>query len=60
MRSGSRGLDIGGNTGRIITLVDYARQTVLITHVMDHKAYDSGRSRGRTSTAWPSCAASRT
>ncbi|MGN6505547.1 MAG: type II toxin-antitoxin system HigB family toxin [Tepidisphaeraceae bacterium] len=53
-------MDIGGNTGRIITLVDYARQTVLITHVMDHKAYDSGRSRGRTSTAWPSCAASRT
>ena len=32
--------DIGGNKYRIITLVDYTRQTVLITHVMDHKAYD--------------------
>ncbi|MGN6507507.1 MAG: type II toxin-antitoxin system HigB family toxin [Tepidisphaeraceae bacterium] len=34
--------DIGGNKYRIITLVDYTRQTVLITHVMDHKAYDKG------------------
>ena len=32
--------DIGGNKYRIIALVDYLRQTVLITHVMDHKEYD--------------------
>ena len=34
--------DIGGNKYRIIALVDYTRQTVLITHVMDHKEYDKG------------------
>ncbi len=32
--------DIGGNKYRIITLIDYVRQTVLITHVMSHKEYD--------------------
>jgi len=32
--------DIGGNKYRIITLIDYLRQTVLITHVLDHKEYD--------------------
>ena len=32
--------DIGGNKYRIITLIDYTRQTVLITHVLDHKEYD--------------------
>jgi mRNA interferase HigB len=32
--------DIGGNKYRIITLIDYMRQTVLITHVLDHKEYD--------------------
>ena len=32
--------DIGGNKYRIVTLIDYLRQTVLITHVMDHKEYD--------------------
>lgn len=32
--------DIGGNKYRIVTLIDYVRQTVLITHVMDHKEYD--------------------
>ncbi len=32
--------DIGGNKFRIVTLIDYARQTVFITHVMDHKEYD--------------------
>ncbi|MFI5378683.1 MAG: type II toxin-antitoxin system HigB family toxin [Tepidisphaerales bacterium] len=32
--------DIGGNKYRIIALIDYTRQTVLITHVMDHKEYD--------------------
>jgi mRNA interferase HigB len=34
--------DIGGNKYRIITLIDYTRQTVLITHVMDHREYDKG------------------
>ena len=34
--------DIGGNKYRIITLIDYTRQTVLVTHVMDHKEYDKG------------------
>ena len=32
--------DIGGNKYRIIALIDYARQTVLVTHVLDHKEYD--------------------
>ena len=32
--------DIGGNKYRIVSLIDYTRQTVLITHVMDHKEYD--------------------
>jgi mRNA interferase HigB len=32
--------DIGGNKYRIVTLIDYIRQTVLITHIMDHKEYD--------------------
>lgn len=31
--------DVGGNKYRIVTLIDYSRQTVLITHVMDHKEY---------------------
>jgi mRNA interferase HigB len=31
--------DIGGNKYRIITLIDYRRQTVLVTHVMDHAEY---------------------
>lgn len=34
--------DIGGNKYRIISLIDYTRQTVLITHVLDHKEYDKG------------------
>lgn len=34
--------DIGGNKFRIITLIDYARQTVFITHVLDHDEYDRG------------------
>lgn len=32
--------DIGGNKYRIVALIDYLRQTVLITHVLDHKEYD--------------------
>ena len=34
--------DIGGNKYRVITLIDYTRQTVLVTHVLDHKEYDKG------------------
>ena len=34
--------DIGGNKFRIISLIDYTRQTVLITHVLDHKEYAKG------------------
>jgi mRNA interferase HigB len=32
--------DIGGNKYRIVALIDYTRQTVLITHVLEHKEYD--------------------
>jgi mRNA interferase HigB len=32
--------DIGGNKYRVVTLIDYLRQTVLITHVMTHAEYD--------------------
>lgn len=32
--------DIGGNKYRIVTMIDYLRQTVLITHVMEHAEYD--------------------
>jgi mRNA interferase HigB len=32
--------DVGGNKYRIITLIDYRRQTILITHVLTHKEYD--------------------
>jgi mRNA interferase HigB len=32
--------DIGGNKWRIITLIDYARQRMLVTHVMDLKEHD--------------------
>jgi mRNA interferase HigB len=35
--------DIGGNKYRIITLIDYLRQTVLITHVMTHARYDKNK-----------------
>lgn len=35
--------DIGGNKYRVITLIDYARQTVFITHVLDHREYDRNR-----------------
>lgn len=35
--------DIGGNKYRIITLIDYTRQTVFITHVMSHKEYDKNQ-----------------
>jgi mRNA interferase HigB len=38
--------DIGGNKYRIITLVDYTRQTVFITHVLDHKEYDRNHWKG--------------
>jgi len=32
--------DIGGNKWRVIALIDYRRQRMLVTHVMDHKEYD--------------------
>jgi len=35
--------DIGGNKYRVITLIDYIRQTVLITHVMDHNEYSKNK-----------------
>lgn len=35
--------DIGGNKFRIITLIDYTRQTVLITHILTHKDYDKNK-----------------
>lgn len=35
--------DVGGNKYRIVALVDYARQTVLITHVLDHREYDKNK-----------------
>ena len=35
--------DIGGNKFRIITLIDYMRQTVLITHVLTHAEYDKNK-----------------
>jgi len=35
--------DIGGNKYRIATLIDYARQTVLITHVMTHAECDQSK-----------------
>lgn len=34
--------DIGGNKYRVVTLIDYMRQMVLITHVLDRKEYDKG------------------
>ncbi len=35
--------DVGGNKYRIVALVSYTRQTVFITHVMDHKEYNKGK-----------------
>ena len=35
--------DIGGNKYRIVTLIDYVRQTVLVTHVLEHREYDTDR-----------------
>lgn len=35
--------DIGGNKYRLITLIDYLRQTIRITHVLTHKEYDKDR-----------------
>lgn len=34
--------DVGGNKYRLIALIDYKRQTVLITHVLTHAEYDKG------------------
>ena len=35
--------DIGGNKYRVVTLIDHVRQTVFITHVMDHKEYERNK-----------------
>jgi mRNA interferase HigB len=35
--------DIGGNNVRLIALVDFKKQLVLITGVMTHAEYDKGR-----------------
>ncbi len=35
--------DIGGNKYRIITRIDYLRQTELITHILDHTTYDKNK-----------------
>jgi mRNA interferase HigB len=35
--------DIRGNKYRIITLIDYVRQTVLIMYVLDHEEYDRNK-----------------
>jgi mRNA interferase HigB len=35
--------DIGGNKFRIITLIDYVHQAVLITHVLTHAEYDRNK-----------------
>jgi len=35
--------DIGGNKYRLITMIDYVRQTIRVTHVLTHKEYDQDR-----------------
>jgi mRNA interferase HigB len=35
--------DIGGNKYRLITMIDYLRQTIRVTHVLTHKQYDTNR-----------------
>jgi mRNA interferase HigB len=32
--------DVGGNKYRVIALIDYPRQTMLVTHVLTHAEYD--------------------
>jgi mRNA interferase HigB len=34
--------NIGGNNFRLISVIDYRLQTVLVTHVLTHKDYDKG------------------
>ena len=34
--------NIGGNNFRLIAVIDYRLQTVLVTHVLTHKDYDKG------------------
>ena len=35
--------DVGGNKFRVISLIDYRRQTMLVTHVLTHNEYDTGQ-----------------
>jgi mRNA interferase HigB len=43
VRSGRNAVvfNIGGNKYRVITLIDYLRQRVLVTHVLTHAEYDA-------------------
>jgi mRNA interferase HigB len=34
--------NIGGRKFRLISVIDYALQTALVTHVLTHKEYDKG------------------
>lgn len=39
--------DVGGNRYRVIALVDYVRQTMLVTHVLTHAEYDRDDLKGQ-------------
>src|SRR4051812_23965986 len=39
--------DVGGNKYRVIALVNYGRQTMLVTHVLTHREYDTNRWKSR-------------
>jgi len=38
--------DVGGNKYRVVALIDYVRQTVLVTHVLTHAEYDREKWKG--------------
>ena len=39
--------NIGGNSYRLVARIDYARQRVLIRHVLTHADYDKWNAQGR-------------
>jgi mRNA interferase HigB len=39
--------DVGGNKYRVIALIDYHRQTMLVTHVLTHARYDRDTWKGQ-------------
>jgi mRNA interferase HigB len=39
--------DVGGNKYRVIALIDYHRQTMLVTHVLTHAEYDRDTWKGQ-------------